>query len=388
MKFEEYFSTWLNGIADEIDFWDDYMSSEGGVYHDDYEWTVKKNKAFTLDDEVEQKGVCDFIDVGSGPFSRCGTESTVTDLRVTAVDPLGYLYEKMKNKYQLNNGVFVNTGFVELLDNQFEPESFDIVHMSNSLDHSFDPIFGLYQLMRICKINGKIILRHTENEALAESYKGLHQWNLSLKRIPGKFCIWNRNESICVNDLLSPYATIETVPDLVEGNGSKEKWIYNKVVIKKKRNIDIPYNSYRNTIFNKVYDKLLDMTFETCISGDKCNYRTKRASVLRNAEHIVDSLFVSLKIASCDIYGMGIIGKKIYDIIINRGWEVSELYDKQEICYRNRRCISVENEGVKNDDYIIVTAINSFIEIKEMLISKGVREDRIVSILKMIEDKD
>lgn len=46
--------------------------------------------------------------------------------------------------------------------------SFDVVHMSNALDHCFDPIFGLMQLISVCKIGGKVILRHNENEALNE----------------------------------------------------------------------------------------------------------------------------------------------------------------------------------------------------------------------------
>ena len=83
-----------------------------------------------------------FIDVGSGPFSRCGIATEKVKLEGIAVDPLADIYTILKKKNGLENGIDLRIGFVELLDKQFEKNIFDLVHMSNALDHSFDPVFG------------------------------------------------------------------------------------------------------------------------------------------------------------------------------------------------------------------------------------------------------
>lgn len=65
---------------------------------------------------------------------------------MVAIDPLAEVYKLLKEKNNLDNDVLLQTGFVEALDSQYPENSFDMVHMSNSLDHSFDVIMGIYQL--------------------------------------------------------------------------------------------------------------------------------------------------------------------------------------------------------------------------------------------------
>lgn len=306
MEFEVYFQEWLNGLEEEIFFWDDYMKTGGGAYKEDFEWTVKRNKPFTLEDEIESNDSCSFLDVGSGPFSRCGSVTKKTKLRVTAVDPLGSIYETLKERYNLNSDIIINTGFVELLDQQFLDNSFDIVHMSNSLDHSFDPVFGIYQLLRVCKIGGKVILRHAENEAENENYKGLHQWNLSLKKRENEFWAWNKYKEINITEVFRTYADISCFPDIIEGDGARCNWKYNKVIMEKKQNIELPGNDYYDKMLRVVYNCFLSKLLEL-----NALYEEKKKLVEALSDNTALK-FNRTNIKRCAVYCMNKIRKKLH----------------------------------------------------------------------------
>lgn len=255
---EKFFTQWLGGIPDEIRFWNAYMRTQGGEYSANFNWTVDSQKKFQLEEDLDLSlGACKFIDVGSGPFSRCGRLTDLVDLEVEAVDPLGDVYEQLKEKYSLRNGINVKSGFVECLDKKYEANSFDMVHMSNSLDHCFDPIFGIYQLIRICKIGGKVILRHKENEAVTECYNGLHQWNLSCHRAPGELWIWNKDLEYNVNTEFAEYVDVECYIDQEEKKDVPTGLLFNKVVLRKKKNIEVQDNPFYGQMLELVYKKLL-----------------------------------------------------------------------------------------------------------------------------------
>lgn len=177
MKVEEYktyLSAWMSGLQSEINFWNYYFQNEGGIYFSGFDDAVSKNKVFTLEDDIPTQMYGEkykFIDVGSGPLSRCGRITDKVQLDAVYVDPLAYAYKNIMDKCNVDNGNRLKSGFVELLSKQFEPNTFDMVHMSNSLDHSFSAVDGIYQLLNICKIGGKVILRHTENEAKMKNMK-------------------------------------------------------------------------------------------------------------------------------------------------------------------------------------------------------------------------
>lgn len=180
-RMDEQLDRWLNGIYNEIFFWKNYMETGGGRFKSGFADTIEKNKKFILEDDLsffEGKDRVDFIDVGSGPFSRCGFVTEKIKLNCISVDPLADIYTILKRKNHLENGVKLESGFVELLDKKFPKNTFDFVHMSNALDHSFNPIVGISQLLNVCKIGGKVVLRHNQNEAETEQYDGFHQWNL------------------------------------------------------------------------------------------------------------------------------------------------------------------------------------------------------------------
>jgi len=258
----DYFDKWIQGIPDEISFWNKYMKTKGGkAYHKSFEFNTQKNKPFLLEGDIPNgMSKVKFIDVGSGPFSRCGIKTDKVDLDFTAIDPLADAYGVLKEKYGLNNGVEVKAGYVETLSDQFDENTFDLVHMSNSLDHCFDAVFALYQLLYICKVGGKVILHHHENEAENENYQGFHQWNLSLHNDQNSFLIWRKDICFDICDMFSEYVDFVLLADQKGGIGPSD-WIYNKIVMKKKKEIAIPENNYLYTMLQRLSMKyVLSMT--------------------------------------------------------------------------------------------------------------------------------
>lgn len=190
---------WLAGIASEISFWNAYMEGKGAAGSHIWEEVISSDRPFRLEEDLEFPATC-FLDAGAGPFSRCGFKTEKTKLNFTAVDALAPAYDRLKQKHGITSGVSPQFGFTEILSDIFPPDSFDIVHMSNSLDHCIDPILCLYNMLKICKVGGKIILRHAKNEGATENYDGLHQWNLCAEN--DCFFIWRDNMHINVKDIL------------------------------------------------------------------------------------------------------------------------------------------------------------------------------------------
>ncbi len=253
--YKNYLNKWLTGIEEELNFWNDYMDTQGDIYQEDYQDTIRENKKFVLNDDIDdiyQGKEFKFIDVGSGPFSRCGKITEKVNMNFTAADPLAEAYNIMKKNKQIDNGVEIDTAFVELLGKKYGKNIFDMVHMSNSLDHCFDALCGIYQLIYICKIGGKIILRHAENEAERSEYEGFHQWNLSVHNKENSFIIWREKQRIDLIKELGNYVDFYIYPDQKEGG-----WKYNKVVMIKKKDIEVPQNSYYDDMLYSIYSFLL-----------------------------------------------------------------------------------------------------------------------------------
>ncbi len=239
MDYSQYLKKWKEGIRHEADFWDELFATKGvcGGNPDVFQYRLNSNCPFQLLEDLEFEN-SKIIDVGSGPYSRLGFVVNNKKLDITLVDPLAVIYRELGQKYNLKFPIVVKTGMVELLHILYDENSFDLVHMSNSLDHCFDPIRGIIELIFICKVGGKVILRHTKDVAELEKYKGFHQWNLNIEN--GEFVIWRPNqEKIIVSEIIKEFAEIEYAKECRESLFGDE-WIYNKVVIRKSTKFEIP----------------------------------------------------------------------------------------------------------------------------------------------------
>lgn len=384
-NFQEYLSKWVSGLNEEIAYWDDYMQYEGGISFYGFQKTVSPNRKFELEEDIpsEMYGKeYKFIDVGSGPFSRCGRITEKVELKPIAVDPLAYAYTELKNRYGLDNGVSIENGFVELLDMKYQANTFDMVHMSNSLDHCFSAIDGIYQLLNICKIGGKVILRHAENEAENGHYGGLHQWNLSLHNEENSFIIWRKEERYDICKLFHEYADIELFSDQKEKNGH---WIYNKVVLKKKKDIKLPENPYYMDILNIIYRQLIygllkDKRIGDIVKPREFNIAEKRVAEIRKNWHEKNLFKAKLDRKGWHtfiIYGMGFVGNNLDYLLKECGIQTV----KVDRLGSNSRCfqaITLEECENFDVDMVVITIDNQ--EVYEILQKKTGKKTKVVWI--------
>lgn len=254
MEYKEYLEKWIQGIPSEIKFWDKLMESRGKVGGSEYvfNFRIAPDTPFLLEDELEH---CEttFLDVGSGPFSNCGIKTSKTNLFFTAVDPLATIYQKIKIKHNISSPITPLAGTVEMLGEQFDKNSFDIVHISNALDHCFDPMEGIRQMLYVCKIHGKLILRHNANEAEKNHYRGLHQWNIEIEE--GKFILWNKDMKIDVGEEIKDFAIVEKA-QVAQEKILDSNWTYIKIVIRKVKDFELIKNKYSNIIIQSFLEEI------------------------------------------------------------------------------------------------------------------------------------
>lgn len=172
-------TTELQGIAHELKFW------KGFVQTDRF---LKGWVAPIKTPELHQE-TYDFIksvphdtvlDVGSGVCSILN--GTVP--KVTTADPLGELYELIFDykKYNLQPpfpipAEEIGESGVLLYSND---KLFDIVHISNALDHTQNPLLAVQQLYKAVKPGGFLIIQGFENEGSFEKWQGFHKWDIHI----------------------------------------------------------------------------------------------------------------------------------------------------------------------------------------------------------------
>jgi 2-polyprenyl-3-methyl-5-hydroxy-6-metoxy-1,4-benzoquinol methylase len=173
----------LAGITHELRFWQGFVKTDrflkGWVAdcvtpelnHQVYDFIHG-----VLTQSHDRQGV-KILDVGSGVVSILN--GLVPKANLTAVDPLGGLYEFVFDyaKHKINPPLPIPAE--ELKDGMFSYQ-FDIVHISNALDHCQDPAAAYMALHSLVKKDGFLIIQGFENEANYEQWQGFHQWNIEL----------------------------------------------------------------------------------------------------------------------------------------------------------------------------------------------------------------
>jgi SAM-dependent methyltransferase len=180
-------STEIHAIAHELKFWKDFVKTERFIKG----WAggLRKNPELNCEvynfivglpeyiDTVNRKVGSKFevLDVGSGVVSILrGIENIRTV--VTACDPLWPLYEIIFD-YK-GHGIEPCRPYAGE-DLPYENQ-FDIVHMSNALDHSEYPGDVFENLFKACRPGGYVIIQSFENEADFEKGEGFHKYNIML----------------------------------------------------------------------------------------------------------------------------------------------------------------------------------------------------------------
>lgn len=171
----------LAGIAHELKFWQGFVKTErflkGWVEnrvtpelnHKVYDFIHGMLTQAPFRDQVK------ILDVGSGVVSILN--GLVPQKNLTAVDPLGGLYELIfeYKRYGIKPPVPMPAEELAALN-----ESYDIVHISNALDHCQNPALAYLSLGKMVKPGGFLIIQGFENEGNYENWQGFHQWNIEL----------------------------------------------------------------------------------------------------------------------------------------------------------------------------------------------------------------
>lgn len=168
----------MEAVAYELQFWKEFVKTERFLE----DWCSNK-KTGELHQEVYDfiQAIPDYrykkaMDIGSGAVSIL--KGTLPGDNITTTDALACLY-KIIFDYR-ERGIKPPLTFCgEELDKYFH-EEFDIVHCSNAIDHTQEPIKVFQNMMHVCRKGGYVIVQGFENEAVCENWSGFHQWNFAM----------------------------------------------------------------------------------------------------------------------------------------------------------------------------------------------------------------
>ena len=183
---------WNKGLAEEVTFWRAYLASGGEPWPDDFRRRMSPSSK--LEEHVARYiaaptgSAVRILDVGAGPLTSLGKTHPDFDVTISATDALSDVYAQLIDETGVEPPVRTQQCEAEHLTGMFGRGEFDVVHMRNALDHTYDPVQAIRQMAVVTKPQGAVVLQHYRNEAEREKYHGLHQWNLSVNAA-GRFII-------------------------------------------------------------------------------------------------------------------------------------------------------------------------------------------------------
>jgi SAM-dependent methyltransferase len=203
---------WTSAIPDEIDFWRECLPFRIAT-SPEYKRRMDPNgpvgdSFLTKHVERIESSPVSIIDVGSGPLTAVGKSYPGKTLSVTATDPLAGAYNRFMDQEGIEPPVRpIECRGEDLLD-VFQSGSFDIAYGLNAIDHTFDPVRVIANMVAVVRAGGFVVLVHHRCEALRNCYRHLHQWNFDVAR--GDFLIWRDKKHVHnLTWLLRHSATVE-----------------------------------------------------------------------------------------------------------------------------------------------------------------------------------
>jgi SAM-dependent methyltransferase len=171
---------WVGALDDEMAFWREWMRTQGSRWPDDYRFRLDPESVIQKDITQHLSAIGSrvrLLDVGAGPLTVVGKRWPGHDFELTAVDALADKYDALLEEYKITPPVRTRRCDTERLSDVFAPDSFDVAYALNTLDHSYQPLEAIRQMVAVVRPHGIVLLQHYPNEAENEDYTGLHQWN-------------------------------------------------------------------------------------------------------------------------------------------------------------------------------------------------------------------
>lgn len=204
---------WISGIPYEIAFWNNvyrWNKTFKGMMGWSHFGSVINLEAFDANTFLKQKNKPIVLDIGCGMSYATGnmikTHDKSMSLDVRYVDPLAPYFNKIL-KRQKRNLPKIDFGVMEYLSIFYPDNNIDLAIIQNALDHSSNPIKGIYEAINTLCIGGVLYLNHHPNEAETENYKGFHQYNIINE--DDRLIIWNKKNKWNVNKLIKDFADIK-----------------------------------------------------------------------------------------------------------------------------------------------------------------------------------
>lgn len=176
-----------DGLRHELNFWQGFIKSDRFLR----EWlpdnVVPSDLTQPARDWIAKIAPyhATVLDVGSGVVSIL--RGTIDEAKLACADPLANHYMKIFD--YIGHGITPPYPIAaEDIDHE---DRFDLVHISNALDHTINPVTAYENMLRAVKPGGHLMVQGFVDEGKFEGWKGLHQWNLSITE-QGHLFIANR----------------------------------------------------------------------------------------------------------------------------------------------------------------------------------------------------
>lgn len=206
---------WIQGIPYEVAFWNNvyrWKHTFKGLMGWSHYGNEIQLEQFDVRDYLASLDSPKVLDVGCGLSYATGNlldlNGQLSPIDIHYVDPLAFFFNKIIKRYGKKLPP-IEFGMIEYLSAFYPNHDVDLVIIQNALDHSSDPLKGIYEAADVLKIGGVLYLNHHPNEAETEHYKGFHQYNISNNN--GHLLIWNTNSRWDVDTLIAPFASITTI---------------------------------------------------------------------------------------------------------------------------------------------------------------------------------
>ena len=153
---------WQDNLSTEVRFWRRFLTTGGSEWPDEY--------AFRCDPDAELqehvKAVIDLpagavariLDVGARPLTYLGKRWEGRTVEITAVDALADEYDRLLDEVGIEPPVRTAKCDSEHLLDRFSPDSFDLAYARNALDHGYDPLGALSQMVTVVKPRGRVLI--------------------------------------------------------------------------------------------------------------------------------------------------------------------------------------------------------------------------------------
>jgi len=204
-------TVWSDNIDSEVNFWRYWFREKGGKWPDAY--LRRQDPAEPLQDYVAAHldpsldRPARILDVGAGPLTVLGKVWKGGAIEITATDALACEYDKLIEEFGVQPLVRTMLCDGEQIASKFPEGHFDIAHARNCLDHAYDPMEAIRQMVGVTRSGGVVLLAHNRNESVKQGAQGLHQWNFDAQE--GRFIIWREDLRIDATAELEAQATTE-----------------------------------------------------------------------------------------------------------------------------------------------------------------------------------